>query len=181
MMELADLEAFRLPWKSIEDAHLRTLENEHGECMRRELRPGHAEPADDLPLRDSQRLELPEQPGGPCPRCQHRRARLVTAAVGLNLDAMAVRLPASHGFVLAHFGAQPACQRHMRNDSAFRAQKTRFGLVDRFKLGWQPPRRKSASDLAGSQYLMRQPMRQACLFGSLDDPPRRSADVEPAG
>src|SRR5262245_48833735 len=149
MMELADLEAFPLPWKSIEDAHLRTLENEHGKRMRRKLRPRHAEPTDDLPLGDSQSLELLEQPGGPCPRCEHSRARLVTTAVGLNLDAIADRLKASHGFVLAHFGAQPACQRHMRNDGPFRAQKARFGLVHGFKLGWQPPGRKSASHLAG--------------------------------
>src|SRR4029453_19309769 len=107
--------------------------------------------------------------------------RLVTALVRFNLDPIADCLPAPHGFPLAHVCTEFARERHVRNDGPLRRQETSLGLVHRFELRGQPPGRKPPRDIARLEYLVRQPVRAACLLGAADDPARRQPDIETAG
>jgi hypothetical protein len=118
-----------------------------------------------------------------CPRAggEDERAGLVAPRRRLDLDAVAGGLPAQHGLVLVHVGAEPAGQGHVRNDGPVRGEEACLGLPDGFEPLRQAPGRMASADLAGAEHLMRQPVQPAGLFGAGDDAARRQADVEAAG
>jgi hypothetical protein len=181
MVELADLEAVLGPlWNAIEGSVLPAIQNEDREVLRRkEL--SRLEPADNLPLRDSQRFEPGEELSRPGPGGQDQRPGLVARALGFDLDAVAHHFEVPHGLMFIDLGAKPARHRRVRLNGAVGQQNAGIGLQHGLELAWQLPGRKAAADLARPQHLMRQAVRLAGKLCATNNPPRGQTNIKPAG
>src|SRR5262245_35832330 len=148
MVEFADLEAVRdLLRNAIEGSVLRAIQNEDREVLRRKefIR---LEPADNLPLGDSQRFEPGEELSRPGPGRYDQRPGLVARALGFDLDVVAGHSKVPHGFMFVDLPAKPARHCRVRLNGAVGQQKAGIGLQHGLELGWQLPGRKAAVNLA---------------------------------
>ena len=125
-------------------------------------------------------LQPAEQLSRPGARGQNQRARLVTATLGFDLDAVSDRLPATYWLVLAHVSPKCAGLGYVRDDGAVGREEAGFGLVHRFELRWQLPGGIAPRHLACAQDLVREVVFAACLLGSRNDAPGRQTDIEAA-
>src|SRR5688572_15680077 len=106
MAKLADLDALAGLGlgNAVEVSPFRAIEDEDRKRTRRELGPAGPEPTDDLALGNRAGPQPAEQLSRPGARGQNQRARLVTATLGFDLDAVSDRLPAAYWLILAHVG-----------------------------------------------------------------------------
>ena len=82
---------------------------------------------------------------------------MISADVGADFHVAANGSPLRHAFASVHGSAARKRRRHMRDDRAFRQEKTPVRLKDRDDVAGQVISREPCRELSGVEYIAREP------------------------